>query len=213
MLYDKYSYIFPPRPEHPIHPKYIGKYDDGTFIAEPKLNGDCAMIFTNGKDIVIRDRNNAKFKKPIPELDAVSQHVHRGEDGKWMVVVGEAMQKSKKDMQGIPLKGYVLFDIIVYNGVHLSNYTFEERHAMLVELFKANVEYDPYILKTTISGLYVVKAFTDHFEKIFDEVKEIDMYEGLVIKKRNAKLELGITSKNNLRTQFKFRKPAKNYHY
>jgi hypothetical protein len=39
------------------------------------------------------------------------------------------------------------------------------------------------------------------------------MIEGLVMKRMNAKLELGTSENNNTKSQLKSRKPTKNYKY
>jgi len=39
------------------------------------------------------------------------------------------------------------------------------------------------------------------------------MYEGLVLKRLDGKLENGITESNNIRTQIKCRKSTKNYNF
>jgi hypothetical protein len=39
------------------------------------------------------------------------------------------------------------------------------------------------------------------------------MYEGLVMKRKNAKLELGTNEMNNVKSQLKCRKATKNYAY
>jgi hypothetical protein len=84
---------------------------------------------------------------------------------------------------------------------------------MLLSLYE-NESYDPYINKcSTLDNLYVVKSFETDFKEIFDELTQIDMYEGLVLKRKDAKLELGLGEKNNTKTQIKFRKEAKNYQY
>jgi hypothetical protein len=41
----------------------------------------------------------------------------------------------------------------------------------------------------------------------------IDMVEGLVLKRKSAKLEVGSTENNNTKSQIKVRKATKNYKY
>lgn len=203
-------YLYPPRPENAVHPRFLPEYDDGTWIAEPKLDGDCAVIMTDGIETIVMDRHNKTFSKDIAPLKSIAQTLHTGNG--WCVLVGEYMAKGKRNAEGRNMNGaLVLFDIIVHNGLHLGEYTFAERHALLKSLYPAE-EYDGYIVRAT-NDLFLVKAFTSHFTELFERVTEIQMYEGLVLKKHDAKLELGTTPKNNWRTQVKFRRPAKNYHY
>ena len=212
MTYDHFQYLYPPRPKTAVHPKYLSEYADGSWMAQPKLNGDCAVIFTNGTETHVRDRHKDSFSKNVRELEAIAGTLHRGKE--WLVLVGEWMTKSKKDCNGTNFNGHlVLFDILVYNGVHLSGYSFEDRYDLLMDLYQPTENYDPYILRSAVPNVFVVETFDILFPDYFEAVSSIDMYEGLVLKKRNAKLELGVTENNNIRTQVKFRKPAKNYHY
>ena len=63
-----------------------------------------------------------------------------------------------------------------------------------------------------LPGLFVVKAFEDGFIDLFERVTAINMYEGLVLKRKDAKLDVGVRPINNHLSQVKFRRPAKNYH-
>jgi hypothetical protein len=51
------------------------------------------------------------------------------------------------------------------------------------------------------------------FKNIFDNLTPIDMIEGLVMKRKNARLEIGTSELNNVKSQLKCRKPTKNYKY
>ena len=209
--YDEHLYLYPPRPENALHPRFLPSYDNGLYLAEPKLDGDCAVIFTDGIDTVVRDRHNKPFSKDTRPLETIARGLHTGKD--WCVLVGEYMAKSKKNADGQNMNGsLVLFDILVHNGLHLGEYSFQDRHTMLRELY-AGEEYDGYIQRGTLPGLFVVKAFEDGFVHLFERVTAIQIYEGLVLKKKDAKLELGVRPLNNHLTQVKFRRPAKNYHY
>ncbi len=216
ITYDAPIYLYPPRPEKAVHPRFLTSYDNGTYIAEPKLDGDCALIFTDGNETMVRDRHNKSFSKDIHTLETIAHSLHTGTG--WSVLVGEFMAKGKKNADGRNMNGsLVLFDILVHNGLHLGEYSFYDRLTMLRELY-ASEEYDGYIQRGTLPGLFVIKAFeggTDgaRFCDLFERVTAIQMYEGLVLKKRDAKLELGTRPMNNHLTQVKFRRPAKNYHY
>ena len=51
------------------------------------------------------------------------------------------------------------------------------------------------------------------FNDLFDGLTKIDMIEGLVLKRKNARLEAGIREDNNSKWMLKTRKPHKNYKY
>ena len=48
---------------------------------------------------------------------------------------------------------------------------------------------------------------------LYDRLTPIDMIEGLVMKRKSARLEMGNTELNNVKSQIKCRKETKNYKY
>ena len=62
-------------------------------------------------------------------------------------------------------------------------------------------------------NVYRVKSYENNFSMLFDTLTQIDMCEGLVLKRRNARLEMGNTEKNNTKSQIKARKPTLNYKF
>ncbi len=211
MTYNK-QILYPPRPEQAVHPKYLADYDNGTYMAEPKLNGDCAVLYLNGTESFVRDRHREPFRKNLNGLDKIAADLaaHCGQG--WTVLVGEWMTKAKRDGLDQNFNGnLVLFDIIVHHSEHLLKYTFEERLSLLQTLLP-NEQQGARFIRQSIPNVWLVNAFYDDFASLFDSI-EADMYEGLVLKRRDAKLELGLTERTNNRSQLKFRKAAKNYHY
>ena len=68
-------------------------------------------------------------------------------------------------------------------------------------------------LYSVSDNVYRVKSFDKGFKSLFDQLTPIDMVEGLVLKRKNAKLEIGNTENNNIKSQLKARKPTKNYKF
>jgi hypothetical protein len=82
---NSFNYIFPPRPEHKINPNSLGKYDNGEFSAEPKLNGSNLTLYLDGICFEQRNRHGgiiSNFKMNEKEILTL----YRGEGD--MVVVG-----------------------------------------------------------------------------------------------------------------------------
>jgi hypothetical protein len=220
IAYPKYRYIFPPRPEHSLPSSSLPSYDNGEYLAQPKLNGDCLLLFTNGIELIVKNRHNKNFKKSIkmlPQLSVLHKETVKGSN-KWMVLVGEYMVKSKKNVQGkIWNEKFCIQDIIVYDGVQLVGKTWGERQQLLDELYGISDKplpgsyIDGFLYATDYPDIYRMKNFYGGFKALFDEMTKTDMYEGLVIKRIDAKLENGTGEMNNTNTQFKFRKETKNY--
>ncbi len=210
--YKSYKYIFPPRPKNPIPPSDLDFWEEvGTLLAQPKLNGSNSLIFTNGIDYFIMNRHRQRLTNFRIDTDELSK-IYRG-DGEWMVINGEYMNKSKCDDSGNVFNHkLVIFDIIVYNGDYLIGSTFEERVDLLDSIYSKEDSELEYLYKIT-DNIYRVKTYKSDFKRLFNEFSEVDMLEGLVLKRANAKLEMALGELNNTKSQLKCRKSTKNYKF
>ena len=207
--YNRYRYIYPPRPEINLPSSELNKYDNGLWLGQPKLNGSNITIFTNGVELHVYNRHNSPLSNvKMTKEDFLS--LHRGSG--WFVLNGEYMNKSKLNGKNEVFNHkLVIFDVLVYNGIQTIGMTFEERINLLNKLY-AQSDYDGFINKVS-DKVYMVKSFYENFHQTHQKIIQTDMYEGWVLKKRNAKLKNGISEKNNTDSQMKFRKPTKNYSY
>ena len=207
--YNKYRYIYPPRPEINLPSSELVKYDNGLWVGQPKLNGSNITIFTDGTELHIRNRHNGPLSN-VKMTDQEFLSLHRGNG--WFVINGEYMNKAKINSKNEAFNHkLVIFDVLVYNGVQTIGMSFDERVKLLNNLFEST-NYDDYINKIT-DNVYIVKSFYKNFEPTYQKIVQIDMYEGWVLKKRSVKLKNGLSEKNNTDSQIKFRKPTKNYSY
>lgn len=69
MKYSNYRYIYPPRPKNAAIPSSdLNSYDNGTMLAQPKLDGSNCLIFTDGKTVKVMNRHSqpiTRFEIPI----------------------------------------------------------------------------------------------------------------------------------------------------
>lgn len=207
--YDNFRYLYPPRPEIKSPASGLITYERMGFWAQPKLNGSCGALFINGKDSKLMGRHNDTFSRETISHDCFKK-IHKGNG--YMVLTGEYMNKSKKDARGKSFTGFVIFDILVYNGQYLLGTTFEERQALLDSLYTPESSYDEFLWKIS-DEIYRVKNFVSGFENLWKFITKIDMYEGWVLKRPEAKLDSGYKSVNNSSWQIKVRKQTKNYRY
>lgn len=209
--YSNFKYVYPPRPKNAISPEELDFWDNGTLIAQPKLNGSNCVIFTNGVDYFVMNRHKQRltnFKITNEELS----EIYRG-DGEWMIINGEYMNKSKSDEKSKVFNHkLVIFDILAYNGEYLVGSTFSDRVELLDKLYGKQESEKDYLYSIT-TNVYRVKSYSNNFKNLFDTITTIDMIEGLVMKRSNAKLEAGLTESNNIKSQLKCRKPTLNYKY
>lgn len=208
--YLNYRYIFPPRPKNAIPDTELNFWDNGSLIAQPKLNGSNCVIFTNGEKTIVMNRHNQRLTN-FNISDNEIKDIYRGEG--WMILNGEYMNKSKSDENNQVFNHkFVIFDILGYNGDYLVGKTFEERIQLLDTLY-GKVESDKEYLFKITENVDRVKSYITDFKNIFDKLTPIDMIEGLVMKRKNARLELGTSENNNTKSQLKCRKATKNYKY
>ena len=208
--YLNYRYIFPPRPKNAIPDTDLEFWDNGSLIAQPKLNGSNATIYTNGKKIIVMNRHGQRLSSVKVE-DSEILSLYRGTG--WMILNCEYMNKSKSDENNQVFNHkFVIFDILGYNGDYLVGKTFEERIQLLDSIY-GQVESDKEYLFKVTENVYRVKSYLVDFKGIFDKLSPIDMIEGLVMKRKNARLELGTSENNNTKSQLKCRKATRNYKY
>lgn len=209
--YINYRYIFPPRPKNAISPDDLNFWDNGSLICQPKLNGSNCLIFTNGQKIMVMNRHNQRLTN-FQLSDAEVKNLYRGKGG-WMILNGEYLNKSKSDETGQVFNHkFVIFDILCYDGDYLVGKTFEERVNLLDTLYDS-IESEKDYLYSISTNVYRVKSYRDGFKSFFDKYTPIDMIEGVVLKRANARLELGATEQNNVKSQLKSRKATRNYKY
>jgi hypothetical protein len=111
MKYEKFRYLYPPRPTVKAPPNSIKTYEKMGLWAQPKLNGSCSLLFTNGTDVFFMNRHHEKFSNNHLDKEELKS-LHRGTG--WLVLVGEYMNKSQRgpDRKIFNLK-FVIFDILV----------------------------------------------------------------------------------------------------
>lgn len=211
MKYLNYRYLFPPRPQNAIPAKDLSYYDDGTFIAQPKGNGSNCVIFTDGVKVLKMNRHNdrlTRFEIKDEEILALYQGT-----GGWTVLNGEYLNKNKSDETRKSFNHkFVIFDILVNDGDYLIGKTFEQRIKLLDEMF-GQKECEKDYLWNISDNVYRFKSYENNFSMLFDKLTPIDMIEGLVLKRKNARLEMGNTELNNTKSQVKARKKCNSYKF
>lgn len=226
MKYNQFRYYFPPRAESRITSDQLEKYVK-EYLAQPKLNGSCCEIYISPEGDVRnfgrhKNENLTNFQIDNEELAKLNT------TGKWMVLVGEYMNKNKKGLDGKPWNhNFVIFDILVYEDDYMVGSTFQSRVELLDKIF-GTTDYNKYLYKIS-DNVYRVKTFYDDFTAVWKGIESVDtklkkdvrankeddifILEGLVLKKELAKLERGFREKNNTLSQVKARIGKRNYHF
>ena len=205
--YESFQYIFPPRPKNPIQIKDIGMWDNEMMVAQPKLNGSNCTAYLNGQNVYVYNRHGQRmFNFDIDFKEISNLYKGRG----WMVLNCEYLNKSKKNEFGETFNHkFCIFDILVYDGNYLIGKTFQERIDLLDNFYGKPENY----ISPISQNVFRIKSYYSDFEDLYNSLVGIDMVEGLVLKRKSAKLEVGSTENNNTKSQIKVRKATKNYKY
>ena len=209
------EFLYPPRAEEKIRPTtfMFKRVDNGTYIAQPKLNGSATSVTIFEDSFIAKERHNTFFSVP-PTFDF--QSLHRGKGA--MCLTGEFMNKSKKDENGVPLRGFCIWDITAYENNILVGSTIEERTKLLEQLYPSagvikTKEGTDLLYKTDVPDVYRVANYDSGFEKLFNEISKIDLVEGFVLKRKTGRLEMMTKEVQNGGWQIKARKPTANYEH
>lgn len=210
MKYDKFRYIYPPRPKNAFPPSDLGYWDNGSLIGQPKLNGSNATIFIGDNKIITMNRHNQKLNGF--KLQSEIESLFKNKDG-WFVLNGEYMNKAKNDEWGQQFNHkLVIFDVLVYESLHLLGSSTVDRIRILDKMFSSDECKWKYLTQIS-ENIFKVRSYESGFENLFNDLTKIDMIEGLVLKRKSARLENGIREDNNSNWMLKTRKPHKNYKY
>lgn len=219
MLYNKFQYLYPPRPEVKTNPESIDMYDNKEYIAQPKYNGSCCIVFTNGIDLHVFNRH----KMQLVNLDSRNVDFKQlAKSRSWYVYAGEYLNKGKIGETGEKEKDkYVIWDCLVWDGEYLIGATLEERLSLLENIYpcqrakvsNSGLEIYDHLCCTEFKGIYKSPTYLNGFQVLYNDVIKTDLYEGIVLKKLHSKLTWGFNERNNHEWQIKIRKPTKLYNF
>ena len=220
MKYNSFKYLFPPRPEHKMAAAELPRYDLTTeYVAMPKYNGSACMVFTNGTELHIYNRHKQHFANMPRNIDFLSL----AKSSKWFVYAGEFLNKGQKGETGTKEKDkFVIWDLLVGDGVYLVGKTLEERLELLEQIYPCQraivgpdgaIEIYNHLCCTEFQGVYKAPVYTNGFIDLYKELIETELYEGIVLKKLKSRLDFGFQEKNNHDWQIKCRKENKLYNF
>lgn len=221
MKYAEYRYIYPPRPEKTTHYSELDKYDNGTFIAQPKYNGTCCIVFINKYTVRVMNRHNGVITSDYNNVDFQGLYDDTECNG-WLVLCGEFLNKNKKGEDGnsFNLK-FVIFDILVYDNDYLIGTKLIDRINMLDKMFpetstlvfENQMKSFAHLNVTRYENIFKAPSYVGDFQAFYKSIVDTDLYEGLVLKRKLSTLSPGFSEKNNSDWQIKCRKPTKNYDF
>lgn len=216
--YYNFNYIYPPRPEFKIPPSDLHKFETGEYVVQPKYNGTCCLVFTNGTQTHIYNRHKQQLANVSREIDFKGL----AQSDNWYVFAGEYLNKGKLGEGGTKEKDkFIIWDVLVWCDQYLIGDTLLTRIGLLEEEFpceRAKVHADglemyDHLCFTRLNGIYKAPTYLNGFQGLYKDIVETDLYEGLVLKKIDSKLSFGFQELNNHDWQVKCRKETKVYNF
>ncbi len=211
MKYEKFRYIYPPRPKNAFPPSDLNYWDnDGGYLSQCKMNGSNTSLFINNGNCVAMNRHN----QPLTgfSLKSEVESIFQSKKG-WFDINCEYMNKAKNDdWNQLFNHKLVIFDVLVYESLQLLGTSTIDRLKILDKMFQSEECKWKYLTQIS-DNIFRVKSYESGFENLFNDLTKIDMIEGLVLKRKSARLENGIREDNNSNWMLKTRKPHKNYKY
>lgn len=189
------QYIWPPRPQAglvmPGGDYFKNLEANPDWIAQAKLKGLNAQLVLIDTEIELFNRHNARIEHPLtPEqvtfFLTLKQHAP-------LVLNFELIHRQTKQWKNI----FYLFDILVHRGEWLVGTTVEERQRLLDKMFPAT-QPTPYPFAASLApGVWRALSFKSQWEQTITKYGDLNLFEGLVLKRKSGKLEPGLREKNN----------------
>lgn len=202
MIYDKFTFIEPPRAEKAIPPSLLKAYEMPGWVAQAKKNGTNSVIFISpDKEMFAYNRHGVKHKNW--SFDKDNSQAFRNLPGKgWYVINAELLHAKVKGLRDV---NYI-HDILVDDGEYLCGTSYASRYVRLQNLFfnQAMKAVPTHWILNKYTWL--ARNFRDNFRDAFDSLKS-DEDEGLVLKNMNGILQ----SKSNNGWTVKCRRNTKNF--
>ena len=223
MKFDKYTYLWPPRPETKIEASQLGFYSKRKWVAQYKKNGTCTVLFvTPEKDIIVKTRHDADHKMWKPTAGSTDAFKKMPGDG-WYVFVCEVLHSKTKRVKDT----VYIFDILVNDGENLEGTTFIKRQEILKDLFEIDQDLPEGVTRIHAKSHYIItpkvwlaRLITGKFkttmaaiQKASDAEDGNSEDEGLVLKNPNGKLKNLQKQKINGSWQVKCRCATENYSF
>jgi len=188
--------FYPPKPTLITidQPLFEELNKDPRFKAELKYNGDRLILYSmGGKEFEFWNRHGSRFRKYTPSPILI-RHL---KEFKWpkglSVCDGELLHFKITSIK----HHVILFDTFVRDGESLKSKPFSERRQVLEEIVNGKV------LEDAVPS----QQWTTGFREVYNENIKREEIEGLVMKRLDAKLILGLSASPVVTYMFKVRKP------
>lgn len=189
------QYIWPPRPQSGLVQPAGGWFKEleanPDWLAQAKLNGANTQMVLIDIEPELFNRHNATIEHRLtPEQLAFFQSLKKFAP---LVLNFELIHRQTKDWKNI----CYVFDVLVFKGEWLVGSTVEERQKLLDEIFPESVATPYEFARSLAPGVWRAVNFEKSWGALFEKHQGLDLFEGLVLKKKTGKLDPGLREKNN----------------
>jgi ATP-dependent DNA ligase len=201
--------LFPPRPKNRILAGELPVYErSNRWVAQRKFNGQRNPIYISSDKQVQFFNYGAPHANYVPPEQLIREFsALQLEDGKDYWLDSELLDKKTKDPR---YKDRVILFDVLHVGKHLfGGPTFLERLAILAEICRNPTTYESThgIALQVTEHIWLAETFDHAFSERFTEILQYDEIEGLVLKRKDSKLDnIGIR-KHEVAWQIRCRKP------
>jgi hypothetical protein len=202
--YNSFRFFKPPRPEIKIPVGMLPHYEDGSWVAQAKMNGTYNIIGVSPeKTLHCLKRDGDKHRNWQPTADTIKAFRNLPGDG-WYVFCAELMNDKTPHIKNI---NYI-HDIVVADGQMLVGSKYLDRYALLVDLLQPKQHTEQHY-NIVDDRTWVATIFTNEysFREVYRHITTQSEIEGLVLKSVDTQLSLADMS----RGMVKCRKLTKNY--
>ncbi len=179
--YEEFRYFPPPQTSAKKSPEFLPLHERMGHWGQLKLNGSHSEVYL-GPDRIPDAWNRHGERHRRWRFDDHTGALFRSLPGKkWFVFDGELMHAKTPGIKNI----HYLYDVLVYDGVHLTRTTYAERYKLLKGLFRSRAETIGHYELDDYTWL--AKNHTEHLSNLFEATREFNpTVEGLMVKDPNG---------------------------
>jgi ATP-dependent DNA ligase len=216
MNFKNHIYFYPEKPMlvHRDQDLVQEMSDDPNYVAEPKYNGTRCVLTILDHDVSFWTRHGHPVKTLNHEAPEYAEMVKEIQE----VVPAKGHFQFDSELRHHKVKGLafqlVVWDCFIYNDEFLNKLIYDERRVLVEKMFGTppNASDKVVSLSEYKRRVKVIEQFPNRFRLIYDEfvagkrsLGHEDEFEGLVMKNRQGKFNLGRKTNAESRWMYKFR--------
>lgn len=186
------TFLYPPRPEHPIMPSMIPSFEARGFVAQIKKNGTCSIASVGpAGSVQFYTRHGDRHKAWTPSKETIN-FLSRFPNSTFVFELLHSKGGGVRDT-------LYFFDVLSFKDEDLVGVTFTERMKILNKAFMMSP-----------ANMSVAEVYTNGLSFLFSSLVD-PLDEGIVLKDPKSTLRSCYQEGKNSNWQVKCRKATKNY--